>query len=89
MDSQTDRQKLDVFGRPAACVSCPSPTRLGMVMEDLEHASSCASKTFGGHRHGHARVTTVTGRLRDVDCMGHALHVKQRRIEAPSGGHAD
>jgi len=37
-DEQTDRQtkKLNVFGRAGGGLS-PSPTNLGMVMEDLEH----------------------------------------------------
>jgi len=38
-DKQTDRQtdkKLNVFGRPGSWWN-PSPTKLGMVIEDLEH----------------------------------------------------
>ena len=36
MDKQTDKQKLSVFGRPGGGCN-PSPTNLGMVIEDLEH----------------------------------------------------
>jgi len=35
-DRQTDRPKLNVYGRPGGAWN-PSPTKLGMVIEDLAH----------------------------------------------------
>jgi len=35
-DRQTNRQKLNVFGHPGGGCK-PSPTKLGMVIENLEH----------------------------------------------------
>jgi len=37
MDRQTDKKKLDVFGRPGGGGWNPISTKLGMVIEDLEH----------------------------------------------------
>jgi len=63
-DKQTDRQKLNVFGRPGSGWN-PSPTKLGMVIEDLKHVLAPV-KLFG--------VRHIVSPLRGAENLAETRH---------------